>query len=379
MGGRLRVLALGVVLLGSLAQAAAAGDRGDLQELRQKSERARAAVVRSAEAERGLLAALEGLDRSLVAIDVEHRATRVRARESEAQYTQLDRERSRQRERLEATRSTMTRRVVALYRLGETASLRVLFASRDPFEWLSRASALRVLIAADRHLIERYRKGSRALEAARERSAAARVRRDREQAAALAQRRVLAGERAEKTALLTRVQGDGAKHRSLLAELEATARALEAKLARFETRGRRSRSGGFAARRGRLPAPLVAPIVKPFGRVVDPRFGTETFRRGVEFGADRGSAVHAVASGEVRFADWFRGYGRMLILDHGEGYFSLYAQLERFEVAVGDEVEVGERIGAVGDTGSLTGPGLYFELRRGPRPLDPKQWLARAR
>jgi septal ring factor EnvC (AmiA/AmiB activator) len=120
------------------------------------------------------------------------------------------------------------------------------------------------------------------------------------------------------------------------------------------------------------------PIARGFGRVVDDEFRTETFRKGVDFAAPAGAQVQAVAPGEVRFAGWFRGYGRIVILDHGDGYFTVSGHLDAIDVAVGDALGEGDALGSVGETGSLSGPQLYFEIRHGADPLDPADWLGAA-
>ena len=84
-----------------------------------------------------------------------------------------------------------------------------------------------------------------------------------------------------------------------------------------------------------------------------------------------------VAPGTVRLAGWFRGYGKLVILDHGDGYFTVSGHLADIDVEVGDRVSEGEVMGTVGDTGSLEGQGLYFEVRRGRGPLKPAEWLAK--
>ena len=93
---------------------------------------------------------------------------------------------------------------------------------------------------------------------------------------------------------------------------------------------------------------MVAPVARGFGRVVDDEFRTETFRKGVDFAAAAGAPVRAVAPGEVRFAGWFRGYGRIVILDHGDGYFTVSGHLDAVDVAVGDMVGEGDDLGTVG-------------------------------
>ena len=82
-----------------------------------------------------------------------------------------------------------------------------------------------------------------------------------------------------------------------------------------------------------------------------------------------------MAGGIVRFAGWFRGYGQLVILDHGEDYFTVSGHLEDIDVEVGDQVQGGDRIGVAGETGSLSGPRLYFEIRKGSGALDPADWL----
>ncbi len=177
---------------------------------------------------------------------------------------------------------------------------------------------------------------------------------------------------------MARLHRDRARERAALVELETAARALEETLTSLrQAPRRRSAPLGppFASLRERLAPPVEAPIAAPFGRVVDAEFKTETFRSGVEFDAPLGAAVEAVAAGQVRFAGWFRGYGKLVILDHGDAYFSVSGHLADIRVEVGDEVESRGVIGTVGDTGSLSGPRLYFEIRHGREPQDPRKWL----
>jgi murein DD-endopeptidase MepM/ murein hydrolase activator NlpD len=109
--------------------------------------------------------------------------------------------------------------------------------------------------------------------------------------------------------------------------------------------------------------------------VVDAEYRTETFRKGVDFAVKRGEPVYAVAAGEVRFAGWFAGYGRMVILDHGDAYFTVSGHLDTLAVELGQQLAAGDVLGGAGETGSLTGPRLYFEIRRGAEALDPGEWL----
>jgi septal ring factor EnvC (AmiA/AmiB activator) len=246
-------------------------------------------------------------------------------------------------------------------------------------DFLGRMQLLRKVVARDADLLARHRAAAQALGQAREASASATDRLE-QLSRELAQRRdELATERRAKRAIVARLYGDRARERSALAELETAARALEATLDGLgpgEGGAPAPQGPPFVALRRSLDSPVDAPIVSDFGRVVDREFQTKTFRSGVVFDAPAGLPVRAVAAGRVRYAGWFQGYGRLVILDHGSGYYTVSGHLADLRVHVGDGVERGAQIGSVGDTGSLSGPRLYFEIRRGAEPLDPRDWLA---
>jgi murein DD-endopeptidase MepM/ murein hydrolase activator NlpD len=108
---------------------------------------------------------------------------------------------------------------------------------------------------------------------------------------------------------------------------------------------------------------------------VHPRFGTRTFRNGVDIEAPEGTEVAAVFGGHVVYTGWFKGYGNLIILDHGNDFYTLYAHIAEIGVKEGEDVRQGQKIGTVGDTGSLAGARLYFEVRYQGRALDPADWL----
>ncbi|MFH2100001.1 MAG: M23 family metallopeptidase, partial [Pseudomonadota bacterium] len=107
----------------------------------------------------------------------------------------------------------------------------------------------------------------------------------------------------------------------------------------------------------------------------NPRTGIQQFRSGVIIAATPGDPVRAVFGGKVVYSGWFSGYGNMIIIDHGQGYFTVCAHAEDLFKEKGDPVESGEVVGTVGDTGVTVEPGLYFELRLHQTPLDPALWL----
>lgn len=131
----------------------------------------------------------------------------------------------------------------------------------------------------------------------------------------------------------------------------------------------------FSKLKGKLAWPVEGKIIQTFGKVVDKRYSTTLLNAGIDIGASIGANVAAAAAGEVVHVSWLRGYGSFIILDHGGGYYSLYAHLDEIDVELGQKIMPGEKIGTVGESGSLTGPQLHFEIRQGKEQLDPEEWL----
>jgi septal ring factor EnvC (AmiA/AmiB activator) len=368
-----------IAVLALLAGAAWADRREDLEALRDAIRESRERVAGYEQRERGLLETVEALDRAAVLLARDVEQARRAARAARRALREIEAEAQMRADQLAATQRAMGARAVALYRAGELGAVRLLFAAEGLPEFLSRVSALRRLLGHDAELLSRHREQSAALAVA--------VAQTRESATRLEEAEdhlhersgELESERRRKRALVARLHSDRVRERAALVELEKAAQALEETLENLGAESapaHREHDGPpFLALRRRLPPPVDAPITRGFGRVVDSEFLTETFHAGVLFDAPLGSPVQAVAAGRVRFAGWFRGYGRLVILDHGDGYFTVSGHLDALDVEVGDALQARQRIGTVGETGSLSGPRLYFEIREGAQALDPRDWL----
>jgi murein hydrolase activator len=128
----------------------------------------------------------------------------------------------------------------------------------------------------------------------------------------------------------------------------------------------------FDELKGELPWPSAGPILAAFGS--DRTEAADTVWHGVMIGAEMGADVRAVAGGRVAFADWMRGFGLLAIIDHGNGYMSLYGNNQSLYKTIGEWVQAGELIARVGDSGGQPHAGLYFEIRHEGEPLDPAAW-----
>jgi murein hydrolase activator len=175
--------------------------------------------------------------------------------------------------------------------------------------------------------------------------------------------------------LMLLIQAEQSQSSRVVRELEQAERELSALIADMEAPPAAS---GFGALKGRLPLPAPGRVEVGFGKVVNPKFNTVTVQKGVDVRAPAGVPVRAVAPGKVVYSAWMRGYGNLVILDHGGGFHTLVAHLADLGRAVGEEVQAGEVLGAVGDTASLKGAYVYFEIRQRGQAVDPAVWLAPA-
>lgn len=388
--------AAGLALLALAALGTPAGAREDALQAQQRrlrdteqrlrEERAKAAAARKRET--SVLAELEESERRLADKRREVVAVDARIRRVQAEIGGLRADIGHLEVRRSGQEQALGRRLRVIYRIHtQGAALPLLLAGDDPAERAALIRHLGSLAALDARTIQEYRltTGKLADRKAREESNRAELAELR--AAAAREQAEVDREAGRHRALLARVRDERAYHDRMVGELTEAARRLESLVAELQARQRRAartppapgprEAPGVApgGLRGRLPWPTEGRIVGGFGPQVHPRFGTKTFRNGIDIEATEGTAVVAVHPGQVAYAGWFKGYGNLVILDHGNEFLTLYAHIGELLVREGDDVRQGQRVGTVGDTGSLAGPRLYFEVRHQGRPQDPEQWL----
>jgi septal ring factor EnvC (AmiA/AmiB activator) len=196
----------------------------------------------------------------------------------------------------------------------------------------------------------------------------------------------LEARRQKKAGILAGVRQEKGLYEQTLHELEESSTTLWAMIKKDEQERKAAKAvvppttrpeSGSRSNRSRLPWPLDGQVLTRFGMQRHPQFGTMVFRRGIEIAAREGESVQAVESGQVAYADWYKGYGKLLIVDHGGGFYTLYGNLSRLNLNKGEQVVKGQVIGLAGETGSLKGAKLYFEIRRNGEAQDPLVWLAK--
>ena len=371
---RAAAAALALLALAGAARSARA-QQSRLEELKKEIEE-REAHARSlgAQAE-GYLGEIEGVDRELTEVRKSAVLLRQREKDAGAELAVARKGVDQSARALAETERGLEKRLVALYKWDLAGGRATIFTAADFMSFTRRREGLARILEQDRALFARFARERSAYEASRARSEAL-VRESadaRREAAAHEQK---ARERLiQRRNLVASLKSRAAREEKAAAELRSAAAHLEETLRRMPVTQPPSRGAGLV--RGATPRPVAGKVRAGFGRQVDPEFKTATLRTGIEIAAAQGAPVNAIAAGRVLFAGWFRGYGQMVILDHGNGDLSVSGYLEEIRVAAGDSVAAGQPIGSVGETGSSSGPGLYFEIRHEGKAVDPQLWLAK--
>lgn len=374
-------LCTGIALASLCVPHVARGDDEDLARLRARIAQVQQRLEQTREERDEVREGLRDVERDIGAISHDLKLLRERLSAVERARTALERRQQQQRTRLQVQQRQWREHIRAAYiaRGGETSAIKILLNHDNPATlqrmwvyhgYIARArtqniSALRAaaqeLNAGHAQLLERTRELRDLLaRQAREKTALQQL---------LTRRRTLLTElnrRIESHSVrLDRLRRDEQRLTRLVEEVGRTVAAVP-----FPS-GRGMR---FAQAKGRLPLPLAGTLQARFGA---PRLGTEVKWQGIFLAAPAGADVKAIFPGRVAYADWLRGFGLLLIVEHDDGYMSLYGHGQSLYKKVGDAVAAGEVIGSAGQTGGFSAPGLYFEIRHRGQPRNPLEWCRR--
>jgi septal ring factor EnvC (AmiA/AmiB activator) len=359
-------------------------ESAELERVRSELEKARESAKSIAAKESKALQQLNAIDADLA---LKERLLTGLARKEIRLTADLERTREHlavEQRRLAERRAVLQRRLRNIYKLGERPGLQVLLGATSAVDLVRRFDWLLLVAAQDRLLAEKIDESIELVtrieaDLVEKQAEVRQIRLESEQ-----EKTQLVRKREERGALLSSIRNERKKHDGVVRELEEAEKNLHQLLAELQERARTGRSTGpalppegtgFAQSKGHLPWPVEGKVSRWFGVQRDKRFGTSTFNGGIDIEAEARSDVSAVHRGRVDYVNWLPGYGQCIILNHGSGYFTLYAHTSSVLVNVGDTVEQGDVIATVGDTGSLLGDVLHFEIRKDAEPINPAPWM----
>ena len=362
----------------ALALALSAADpRAQLSALEARRRAEETAARLLAQQERSVLDTLGEAEAALAAARAELRRVEAERAAASAGLVQARHAEAAAQARLRARLDALRPRLLARARMGRAGELELLVASTSLADLVKRRYLIDRILSRDAALLADAQAAAREGEAARAARDHEAARLDALAAEAIDRRAQAEARREERETLVAALRSARGFHERAAREAATQAKRLAEFVATLPPpRAGGALPGGFAARKGRLPAPAPGTVAVGFGRIVNPKFNTITVQNGLDIAARPGVPVRAVAPGRVVHAGWFKGYGNLVIVDHGEGYHTLFAHLGAMQTAMGELVDAGAVLGTVGDSGSLKGAYLYFELRENGRPVDPRPWLA---
>lgn len=298
----------------------------------------------------------------------------------------------------EASRKRMEieRRLSSLYKAGELGALRMFFSAESFPQLAENIRYMKSILENDKRIFIEYNQKIDQLKRLKADLESDALKKERIMSGIEQKKREIEEEKSKKAAYLGKVRQDRKSYESSLNELQVNAGRLQAMITRLDALSRRRLSSrhekpgaklkplaelppvpdrGFGSQKGRMSLPVRGEIFESYGKHKHPEFNSFTFSKGLSISATAGTEIKAIYEGTVIFADYFKGFGNMIIVDHGGGYFTLYAHASRLAKKVGAEVARHETIGAVGDVDSSKGSMLYFEIRYQGKPVDPAGWV----
>jgi murein hydrolase activator len=368
-----------------------AKNKQDLQELRGRIDALQKELAASEESREDAEDALRESERAISDTNRKLAVLAARQREADAALAKLDAEAKRIQADIDAQQVLLAKLLYQQYLGGQQDYLRLLLNGEDPNQvardlhylgFIARERAK--WLAGLRENLERL--GDNTLRAQEESAELTRVRAEQS-----AQKDLLQQEKARRKTLLAGISRQVESQRKEIGKLQRDERRLTRLVEKLASivaakpqastapahQNSRVPEAGFEGKpfpelRGSLSLPVRGELANRFG---SPRNDGGTVWRGLFIRSAEGEAVKAIAAGRVIFADWLRGFGNLLILDHGQGYMSLYGNNEALFKQVGEPVTGGDVLASVGNSGGNTDSGVYFEIRYQGKPMDPLGWV----
>ncbi len=345
-------------------------------------ERARSEVAAISRKEKAVIQQFDAADEALNKARKQVRAAKAAIAETDAKIEQIEKESSVLQKEIRTNEAYAAHRLSALYKLYWVGRIQVLATSESFFDFIKRKSAIECILDQDEVLLVKLHNDRTTLESSLARLNTRKTEK-RALQAKLKQRISRLSEQQEKRrTALKRIQNEKSLELAALKALKQAAFELDLTLQSLPPAKKSADNAvpeldtrPFLAYKGLLSWPVKGKIISFFGPYRDKKFKVMNFQSGINIKAERGEPIRAISDGITIYASWFKGFGNMMIVDHGDHYYTVYAHLEEVFKLKGDHVEKDEVIATVGDSGSMMGPALHFEVRHHGKPIDPLKWI----
>ena len=270
------------------------------------------------------------------------------------------------------------RRLRTIYKEGDLFSVKLLFSSEDFTDLLRRAKYLDSIMSYDRFIFNNYERQLADFYNKKDVLLHAKGQLDLYKNAAITKKKEIVKEKEKKKQFLVRLSKEKKINKILKEELVHSSKKLNQLISRLENKIAHGEGLDISDKKGNLLPPVNGKLLNNFGRERDKIYNTYIVHNGVSIRVRKGAPVRSVFNGKVLYTGTLDGYGNIIIIGHGMYYHSLYGHLDEIISSAGKTVRSGQIIGRSGDSGSVKGEALYFEMRYKGKPIEPTAWLSQS-
>ena len=357
-------------------------ERHRLKKLNDEINKTKQKAKKAERKSESVLKKIEKLDKTLVKKQREYRRINKALMTKDRKLAEIQTKRSKVHAEVTQHRTSISNRLRLLYMEGRGGYLKALFQAKTFANFERRLAYLSTISKQEYQLLANYREQLIALEDLKQQQAQARQELLGYKHQTQQTIEEMKGVKKDKHVVLTSLSKEQELYERTVEGLKRSAKQVDSLLKELDQRFKLSQSRKKTKKtkahsRGSLLWPTQGKVVSFFGRQKHPTFDTYVNKKGIEIKTKRASPIKTVSQGNVVYADWLKGYGLVVIVDHTNGFFSLYAHASKLLVKEGQSVTMGEVIGETGETGLTDNNVLYFELRKGTKPVDPLRWLVK--
>lgn len=357
-----------------------------LEEIRDELKQMRARRNKARKEEKSALQKLQETEQELELIQLLLKELNRKAERTQERIEQTEEELETIQQKLAEQQELMGLRLREIYKFYQINEFEAFLTAESFADLIEKQRYMELLAVQDQELYEEIEANKARIERKKERLEQIIVTLNELQEEQIAEKEKALTEKTKKEAVLNDVRTQKAEAEKAIKDLERAQEEVQNIINRLESARKRRLAGKpnlpkstgnhyLDKNKGRVLWPVSGKVITKFGLHKHPVFRTQTFNKGINIAADKGTPIKSIDDGNVVYVSWFRGYGKYVIIDHGEGYYSLYAHCSDILVQVGEKISRGQVIAHVGDTGSLVGNALHFELRKNGEPIDPLLYL----
>jgi len=354
-------------------------EKTELEKLKEKIARQEKAIKRAGKKENSALMTLQKIGNRLKLKERELKIYQWNKKINQDKILRLEKKIALAEIHLFGQKKILGKRLRAIYKEGSMFPVKVLFSSENFNDLIQRIKYMGLITEYDARIFEKYNFRFNLL--AEEKSALleARAKLDQLQKDTEKNKEAINNRKNEKSIFLKKLKREKSLNVKVKNELLLASKNLNGLISRLEEKLVLGEGLDIIDKKGKLLLPVIGKVLNKFGKKRDKHYDTFIVYNGIDIKVQKGTPVRSIFAGKVLYANQLKGYGNLIIIGHGSDYHSLYGHLDEIITKVGRTVRASQIIGRSGDTGSLVGETLYFELRHKGNPIEPTRWFQTAR